>query len=208
MRAQILRKLLLLASAPDCDSMESHVPRELDTKMPKAANALHSHQISAAQAGVAKSVVGRDTRAEERRGLCGSELVRNGSDAACFSDHHFRISSVDGDSRRHGVLTIHKVLASARFAHPIFATHQADTDPLTDFPSGHSAAQGFNAANYFMPGNARQLQTWEGAGDRGRIGVTDSACFHPNPNLTRSRLRNGPFDHAKNPGCGDFHCCV
>src|SRR5580704_9959959 len=46
-RAQIFRKLFLVASAPDCDSMESHVPRKLDAKMPQAANALHRHQISA-----------------------------------------------------------------------------------------------------------------------------------------------------------------
>jgi hypothetical protein len=35
--------------------------------MPKATNALHGDQISTAQAGVAKSVIGGDTRAEERR---------------------------------------------------------------------------------------------------------------------------------------------
>ena len=98
-RAQIFRKLFLVASTPDRDSTEPHVPRKLDTKMPKATNALHSDQISAAQAGVAKSVVGRDTRAEERGGFCGTELIRNRSDAARFSDHHFRISSVHGYSR-------------------------------------------------------------------------------------------------------------
>ncbi len=139
-RAQIFRKLFLLAATPDCDSMESHVPRKLDTQMPKATNALHSDQISTAQAGVAKSVVGRDTRAEERSGFCGPELIRNGSDAARFSDHHFRISSVHGYSRNHRVLTIHDVSASARFAHSIFSGNEADTNPLTDFPSGHSAA--------------------------------------------------------------------
>src|SRR5207247_589353 len=103
-RAQTFRQLFLLASTPDCDSMESHVPRKLDTKMPKATNALHGYQISAAQAGVAESVVGRDTCAEERGGFYGSELVRHGSDAARFSDHHFRISSIHGYSRYHGVL--------------------------------------------------------------------------------------------------------
>src|SRR6185369_8134440 len=91
-RAQLFRKLFLLASSPDCDRTESHVPRKLDTEMPKPANALHSHQISAAQAGIANGVISRDTRAEERGGLHGSELVRNGSDAARFSDHDFRIS--------------------------------------------------------------------------------------------------------------------
>ncbi len=89
--------------------------------MPKAANALHSDQVSTAQAGVAKSVVGRDTRAEKRSGFRGCELIRNRSDGACFSDHHFRISSIRGYSRYHGVLTIHNVSESARFAHPVFA---------------------------------------------------------------------------------------
>jgi hypothetical protein len=44
-----------------------------------------------------------------------------------------------------------------------------------------TTAQGFNAAYYFMPRNARQLQTRIGAGDRGRIGVTDSTCFRTDP---------------------------
>jgi hypothetical protein len=139
-RAQIFRKLFLLASTPDCGGTESHVPGKLDTKMPKAPNTLHSDQISAAQAGVAKSVVGCDTRAEERGGLCRRELVRNGSDAARFRDHRFRVPSVDGYSRYHGVLTIDNIPPSARFAHTVFAAEEADTDPLTDFPFRHSAA--------------------------------------------------------------------
>ena len=146
----------------------------------------------------------------QRRGAASAEreLVRNGSDAARFSDHHFRISSIHGYSRCHGVLTIHDVSASARFAHSVFAAEEADTNPLTDFPSGHSAAQGFNAAHDFMPRNARQSQTRVDARDRGRIGVTDSACFHPNPNLTRSRLGDWPFHYSKHAGFGDFHCFV
>src|SRR5262249_44175336 len=93
-RAQIFRELFLLASTSDRDSTESHAPRKLDTKMPKATNALHGDQIPAAQPSVAKSVVGCDTRAEERGGFYGCELIRNGSDAARFSDHHFRISTI------------------------------------------------------------------------------------------------------------------
>jgi hypothetical protein len=125
--------------------------------MPEATNALNRDQVSAAQAGVTKSVVGRDTRAKERGSFCRPELIRNRSDAARFSDHHFRISSVHGYSGDHGVLTIHNISASARFAHTIFATEETDTDPFTDLPSGYSAAQGFNAANDFMPGNPRQF---------------------------------------------------
>jgi hypothetical protein len=43
---------------------------KLDIQMAKATSALHSDQISTAQAGVAKSVVGGDTRAEEKGGIC------------------------------------------------------------------------------------------------------------------------------------------
>ncbi len=194
--AQVFRKLFLVASLPDGDSMESHVPRKLDAEMPKATNALHSDQISAAQTSVAKSVVGRNTRAEERGGLDGSEFVRNGSDAVRFSNHHFRIATIYSYSRCDGVLTLHHVSASARFAHPIFTAEKADTDALTDFPFGHSAAQCFNAANNFMPRNPWQLQSRVYARNRGRIGVTDSAGFHANPNLTRSRFRNWPFHYS------------
>jgi hypothetical protein len=116
------------------------VPRKLDAKVPKATNALHSDEISAAQASVTKSVVGCNTGAEERGCLYGSELVRNGSDAARFSNHHFRISSIHGYSWYDGVLTLHHVSASARLAHAVFTAEEADTNPLTDFPSGHAAA--------------------------------------------------------------------
>src|SRR3984893_11810504 len=206
--AQIFRKLFLIASTPDCDSTESHVPRKLDAKMAKSTHALHSDQISAAQAGVANSVIGRDTRAEERSGFCGCEFIWNRSQGACFSDHHFRISSVRGHSRYHRVLTIHTIPASARFAHPVFSGNEADTNPLTDFPSGHPASKGFNAANHFMSGHARQSQTGVDSRHRGSIGVTDSTCFHPNADLTCSGLGDLPFHYSKHAGCGDFDCFV
>jgi hypothetical protein len=184
------------------------VPRKLDTKMAKSTNALDGDQISSAQAGVAKSVVGRNPRAEERSGFCGCELIRNRSDGTRFSDHHFRVSSIRGYSRCHRVLTIHRVSAPARFAHPVFSGNEADTDPLTDFPSGHSATDGFNAANDFMPRYAWQTQTGVNAGDGGRIGVTDSACFHPNPDLTRSGLGDLPFHYSKHARLRYFYCFI
>src|SRR4029434_9847358 len=186
----------------------SHVPRELDTQMPKTTDALHPDQISAAQAGIAKSVVSRNARAEERSGFYGRELIRNGSDAARFRDHHCRIYSIRVYSRYTRFRTIHNVSASARLAPSVLAADQADTDALTDFPSRHSAAQGFNATNHFMSGNARQSQTRVSAHDRGRIRVTDSACFHPNPNLTCSRLRDWPFHHSKPAGLIYCYCFV
>src|SRR5437879_8288595 len=106
MRTQIFRQLFLVASTPDCDSAESQVPCKLDPKMPKATYALHRDEISTAQAGIAESVIGRNARAKERSGFRGCELIRNGRDGACFSDHHFSISSIHGYPRCHRVLTI------------------------------------------------------------------------------------------------------
>jgi hypothetical protein len=188
--------------------MESHVPRKLNTKMPKTPNALYSHQISATQAGIAKRVVGRDPRAEERGSFRGLELIGNGRDGARFSYHHFRISSIHGYSRYHGVLTIDSISASARFANPVFAGDQADADSLTDFPPRHARTQCFNSTNHFMPRNARQSQPRVDARDRAHIGVTDSTRFNPNPNLTHSRLSDPPFHYSKHAGCGDLHGCV
>jgi hypothetical protein len=53
------------------------------------------------------------------------------------------------------MLTIHHVPAPARLADPVFASDQADTNTLANFPAGHSLAQSFNATNYFVPRNAR-----------------------------------------------------
>jgi hypothetical protein len=132
------------------------VPRELDPKMPEATNALHSDEISAAQAGVAKSVVGRDARAEQRSSFCRRKFIRNREMPSGLRDHHFRISAVHGYSRRNGVLAIYDVSATARFTRSVLSGNEADTNPLTDSPSRHSVAQGFNAADNFMPRNTRQ----------------------------------------------------
>src|ERR1700676_1802592 len=55
--AQIFCELFLVATTPDGDGTESHVPRKLHTQMTKSADALHRDQISAAQASITKSIV-------------------------------------------------------------------------------------------------------------------------------------------------------
>ena len=159
MRAQFLCKFFLVSATADRDRAETHLPRKLDTKMSKATNALHSDQISAAQAGVAESVVGRDTRAEEWSRFRRSKLIGDRSDAARFSDHHFRISSIHGYSRYHGVLTIHHVSSSARFADSVFTAEKAHADALTDFPSSHRGTQRLDTAHHFVPRNSRQTES-------------------------------------------------
>jgi hypothetical protein len=154
MRTQVLRELRLLASASDCDRTESHVAGKLDTKMSETANSLDGDQITPAQAGVAKSVVSRDPRAQKGSGIYGSEFVWNGSNPARLRDHDFRVSSIDRYSRCDCVLTIYDVSPSAGLARTVFAAKEANTDALTGFPSGHSTAQRVNATYDFMARNA------------------------------------------------------
>src|SRR5258708_13616865 len=130
------------------------MPRDRHTQMPKTANPLHGDQVSTAQAGVAKSVVSRNARAEERSSFCGCEIVRNRRERTCFSDHYFRIPSIRGDARHHGILAIHDVSAPARFTDPVFSSNQADANSFTGFPSIHSAAHPANAPNHFMSSHA------------------------------------------------------
>ena len=61
-----------------------------------------------------------------------------------------------------------------------------------------------------MSRNAWELQTGVRAGDRGGVGVTDSTCFHANPNLTRAGLRDWCVDESwfgdAAPDCRFMHC--
>src|SRR5258706_12411355 len=103
MGAQILSELLLVASTPNRDRTESHVPRKLHTQMTKAANALHSNQVSGSQSGITKGVIRCDPRAKKRSGFSRTEFVRNGRDPARFVNHHFRVTAIQYNPRGHQV---------------------------------------------------------------------------------------------------------
>jgi hypothetical protein len=160
------------------------------------------------QSGVAKSVIGRNASAEKRSGFRGCDLIRNRRDAARFGDHHLGVSSIHCDSRDHWVLAIHDVSTPAWFAHAVFSGDEADTDALAEFPSRHSATQGVNAANHFVSRNSRQNQARVASHYGGRIGVTDSTCFHTNANLTCSGLSDRPLHYSKFARLVDFHRLV
>ena len=204
MRPQLFGKFLLIASTSDSDGTEPQMPRELDTEMPQTTNALHTHQISTAKAGVAKGVVCCDARAKQGGGIHGIEFIGNRRDGARFRDHHLRVSSVDSHTGYHRVLTVHAVSASAWFACAVFAGDQTDTDALAGLPLGNFAAHGLDAAYYLVAGNTRQSQTGIGAVHGGRIGMTDSACLHAYANLPGSGLGIGPLDYSKDAGCRHF----
>jgi hypothetical protein len=75
MRAQIQCKLFLVSSTADRNRPESHVPCELNTKMPEATETLHRYQIAGAQTSIAKRVKRRNTGAKKWGGFRGSKLI-------------------------------------------------------------------------------------------------------------------------------------
>jgi len=68
-----------------------------------------------------------------------------------------------------------------------------DAYALTNFPFGDAGAEGFDAADYFVAGDAREFQAGIGAGDRGGVGVADAAGFYPDANLAGCGLGDGAF---------------
>src|SRR5712671_1592025 len=173
--------------------------------MSEATDALDGDEISAAEAGVAQGVVGGDAGAEERGGFGGAEVVGNGGDAASLGDHNFGVAAVDGDAGDYGVEAIDDVAAAAGFAGAVFATEEADAYALTNFPFGDAGAEGFDAADYFVAGNARELQAGIGAGDRGGIGVADAAGFYADANLAGCGLGDGALYYFEDIWRGDFY---
>src|SRR5712675_2454679 len=176
--------------------------------MSQATDALDGDEISAAKAGIAEGVVSGDAGAEERGSFGGAEVVGDGGDAACFGDHNFGVAAVDGDAGDYGVEAIDDVASAAGFAGAVFTAEEADAYALTNFPFGDAGAEGFDAADYFVAGNARELQARVGAGDRGGVGVADAAGFYADANLAGGGLGDGALYYFEDIWRGDFYCFV
>src|SRR6267142_885035 len=176
--------------------------------MSQATDALDGDEISAAKAGVAQGVVSGDAGAEERGGFGGAEVVEDGGDAAGFGDHNFGVAAVDGDAGDYGVEAIDDVAAAAGFAGAIFTAEEADAYALTNFPFRDAGAEGFDAADYFVAGNTRELQAGVGAGYRGGVGVADAAGFYADANLAGGGLGDGALYYFEDIWRGDFYCFV
>src|SRR5712672_354253 len=176
--------------------------------MSQATDALDGDEISATEAGVAQGVVGGDAGAEERGGFGGGEVVGDGGDAAGFGDHNFGIAAVDGDAGDYGVEAIDDVTAAAGLAGAVFAAEEADAYSLTNFPFRDAGAEGFDAADYFVAGNAREFETGIGAGYGGGVGVADAAGFYADANLAGAGLGDGALYHFEDIWRGDFYCFV
>ncbi len=90
----------------------------------------------------------------------------------------------------------------------IFTAEEADAHALTNFPFGDAGAEGFDAADYFVAGDARKLQAGIGAGYRGGVGVADAAGFDSDANLAGGGLGDGALYYFEDIWRGNFYCFV
>ena len=78
----------------------------------------------------------------------------------------------------------------------------ADTNALTNRPSGDIGADGINASSYFMTGHARILKPRPETLFDERVAVANAARFDFHPNLSGARFRNRN-EHSRIEGLGN-----
>jgi hypothetical protein len=90
----------------------------------------------------------------------------------------------------------------------IMATEEADSHSLSDAPSRDTGANRFDTPRRLVPRHSGKAETWKQRRDSVRVGMTDSARFNPDQNLSLARLGNWSFNNPKATGRRDFDCLV
>src|SRR3984957_15545122 len=94
--AKLFCQLLLVAPPIDGDGPEALARCELDSEVPKAADAVNGDDIAGAGTGMAKRVEGGDAGAEQRRRFDHVEIVRHVRDRRDMGDHVGGVAAVAG----------------------------------------------------------------------------------------------------------------
>src|SRR5262245_7309876 len=116
MSAERLGQLLFFLAVRDRDGVKAHFSGELDAEVSQPADALDGDQVPGPGAAVSQGVEGRDTGAEDGRGLIEGESVGDGGQGLDRSDHVFGVATVIADAGDPMFETIDKITAPARRA--------------------------------------------------------------------------------------------
>jgi hypothetical protein len=98
-------------------------------------------------------IEGRDSRAEQRAGIRGSEALRNRCERFHGSEHVFLIAAVAADSRNLQIHAIRKISAAARQAYAAVPAVSAHSDALCFFPTDHSGSHFVDDSGDFVSRN-------------------------------------------------------
>jgi hypothetical protein len=90
------------------------------------------------------------------------------------------------DAREFLILAIYEITTPARLAVPATAAKEPYPDPLANGPTLYAIPEGVHDPHHFVAGNPWPVDR-ENPLDRRRVGMTDSAGFHANSDLTGRR---------------------
>src|SRR5215469_12744413 len=128
-----------------------------------------------------------ESRAKQRRGICGRQIIRDTHEPGALRNHHLGISAIRMNAGEFLVTTVHEIAISTEFAITARASEEADTDALTNRPSLDARAKGIDPPDHFVPRDARPAD-WKGGFHRAGIRVADTARLDTNTHLTGARI--------------------
>jgi hypothetical protein len=90
----------------------------------------------------------------------------------------------------------------------VVATENADAHSLSNTPLRYGGADCFDVPCHLDSRHPRKAETRKFTLDRYRVGMTDSAGFNPDQNLSLTGLRYRSFSNAKFTALCDFECFI
>ena len=205
-----LRARRFSSSTPNSRNLAAKFVRELNSKVPQTADALHRNKTTRRRAAVSQRVKGRDSRTKQRR--CFGVAQRVGYYRQCFdgSDHVLLISPVVADSCDFGVAAVKEVSTPAFETRVVTPTIPAHADTLSLLPSGDLGTQFINDACNLVPRNPRVLNSWPETFFHEHVAVANTTGLHLDQHLPCIRLRNLAFDDLRKsaPGLGIYLCAA
>src|SRR5258708_1403079 len=93
-RPELFRESRLIRPAGDRRHAKSHVGGKLHSQVPKPANALHGHKVPGPGRRTTQGVVGGESRTKQRRGVDGTQILRDGDQSAGNAQHDLGIAAI------------------------------------------------------------------------------------------------------------------
>src|ERR1700730_6730295 len=135
-RTQLPGQRFLVLATGDGNCFESHLRRELYSKMAKPADSKHRDDVAAARSTVTERIESCHSSAHQRRAVNRGQFVRHRRQRFRWCNHVLSVASVKIDSRRQESHVAGKeITASAIIAVPTISAMPANAYALTVLPS-------------------------------------------------------------------------
>jgi hypothetical protein len=206
-RAEVPREVGLSRSPGDGDDVRPHLPRVLQAEMTESADALNGDQVTGLQLCFEQCVVGREPGTEQRRRVDGRHLLGDRDQAGLACVEVFGVAAVDGAAGNGLIGAGGEAAATALRAHAAVSAEEANADPVTDRPTGHTIADGVDPAEGFVPGHHADLRRRMRV-DGDRVAVADPAGLYLDADMSGDRPDELSPRRLQRPFGGDVDSAI